>query len=272
MGQYNGLPGKTKQEPMTKSAAILVIGDEILSGRTQDTNTGHIARFLTALGIDLKEARVVGDEESEIVAALNALRGTYDFVFTTGGIGPTHDDITADAVARAFGVDIGYHPEAYALLEARYPPGEFNDMRKRMARIPHGAGLVANSVSGAPGFHIGNVYVMAGVPMVMRAMLEAIAPDLPRGPSVQSVTVEAAIPEGVIAPGLAQVQKAHGNVSIGSYPFYREGADKPFGAQLVVRGRDGAAVERAALALEALIHGLGAAPQRINPADSGQGK
>src|ERR1700748_903592 len=177
------------------TAAVLVIGDEILSGRTQGTNTNHIARFLTALGIDLKEVRVVGDVEEEIVAALNALRGTYDFVFTTGACGPPHDDIPADAVAKAFHVGIGYHPEAYALLEARYPPGEFNDMRKRMARVPHGASLVANSVSGAPGFHIGNVYVMAGVPMVMRAMLDAIAPELPRDVTVTSVTIEARIPE-----------------------------------------------------------------------------
>jgi molybdenum cofactor synthesis domain-containing protein len=257
---------------MTKSAAILVIGDEILSGRTQDTNTNTIARFLTSLGIDLKEARVVGDVEAEIVAALNALRARYDFVFTTGGIGPTHDDITADAVAKAFNVGIGYHPEAYALLEARYPPGEFNDMRKRMARIPDGAALVANSVSGAPGFQIGNVYVMAGVPMVMRAMLEAIAPQLPRGPQVVSVTVEAAIPEGAIAPSLAALQKDHKDVAIGSYPFYREGSAAPFGAQLVVRGRDGAAVERAALDLENLIRSLGAAPQRIKAADSGSVK
>jgi molybdenum cofactor synthesis domain-containing protein len=248
---------------LENSAAILVIGDEILSGRTQDTNTTYIAKFLTVLGIDLKEARVVGDVEEEIVAALNALRARYDLVFTTGGIGPTHDDITADAVARAFGVGIGYHPEAYALLEARYPPGEFNDMRKRMARIPHGAALVANPVSGAPGFQLGNVYVMAGVPMVMRAMLEAIAPALPRGLPVASVTVEAAIPEGAIAPGLAALQKDHKDVAIGSYPFYREGTAAPFGAQLVVRGRDGSAVERAALALESLIRSLGAAPQRI---------
>jgi molybdenum cofactor synthesis domain-containing protein len=249
-------------------AAVLVIGDEILSGRTQDTNTNYIARFLTALGIDLREARVVGDVEDEIVAGLNALRAKYDFVFTTGGIGPTHDDITADAVARAFDVDIGYHPEAYALLEARYPPGEFNEMRKRMARIPHGAALVANSVSGAPGFHIGNVYVMAGVPMVMRAMLEAIAPALPRGAPVTAVTVEAAIPEGAIAPGLAVLQKDHKDVAIGSYPYYREGSGAPFGAQLVVRGRDAAAVEAAALALEALVISLGAAPRRIKAADS----
>src|SRR6201996_4589197 len=250
--------------PDEKSAAMLVIGDEILSGRTQDTNTNYIARFLAALGIDLREVRVVGDVEEEIVAALNALRGRYDLVFTTGGIGPTHDDITADAVAKAFDVGIGYHPDAYALLEARYPPGEFNDMRKRMARVPHGASLVANSVSGAPGFHIGNVYVMAGVPMVMRAMLDAIAPNLPRDVAVTSVTIEARIPEGTVAPGLAQLQKSHPDVAIGSYPFYREGSAPPFGAQLVIRGRDTGAVERAAAALEAMLKELGAASQRVN--------
>ena len=250
------------------TAAMLVIGDEILSGRTQDTNTNTIARFLAALGIDLKEVRVVGDAEEDIVAALNALRPRYDLVFTTGGIGPTHDDITADAVAKAFGVGIGYHPDAYALLEARYPPGEFNDMRKRMARVPHGAALITNSVSGAPGFHIGNVYVLAGVPMVMRAMMEGLAPELPRGRTVQSVAIEADIAEGVIAPGLAQVQKAHTDVAIGSYPFYREGRPSPFGTQLVVRGRDCAAVESAAVAIEQMLRDLGAAPQRLKSADN----
>jgi molybdenum cofactor synthesis domain-containing protein len=252
----------------TWTAAVLAIGDEILSGRTQDTNTNQIARFLGALGIDLKETRVVGDVESEIVAGLNALRAVYDFVFTTGGIGPTHDDITADAVAKAFGVGIGYHPEVYAMLEARYPPGEFNDMRKRMARIPDGASLVANPVSAAPGFHIGNVYVLAGVPMVMRAMLEEIAPQLPHGATVKSITVEANVPEGTIAPGLAELQKAHPEVAIGSYPYYREGTPQPFGAQLVLRSRDADALERTALALEDILRKLGAAPQRINPADS----
>ena len=161
----------------TITAAVLVIGDEILSGRTQDTNTNYIARLLGTLGIDLKEARVVGDVEDEIVAALNALRTRYTYVFTTGGIGPTHDDITADAVAKAFGTGIDYHPEALALLAARYKPGEFNDMRKRMARVPLGAELVRNTASVAPGIHIGNVYVMAGVPMIMRAMMEDIAPS-----------------------------------------------------------------------------------------------
>ena len=244
----------------SKTAAILVIGDEILSGRTQDSNSHYIARFLAALGIDLKEIRVVPDVEDEIVAGLNGLRSRFDLVFTTGGIGPTHDDITADAVAKAFGVAIGYHPEAYALLEARYPPRQFNEMRKRMARIPHGAALIKNSVSTAPGFHIGNVYVMAGVPMVMRAMLETIEPGLPRGAVVVSVTVSADLPEGTIALGLAEIQKANPGVAIGSYPFY---SDKGPGAQLVTRGRDAAAVETAARAIEALVKQFGVEPVRV---------
>ena len=248
---------------MTSTAGVLVIGDEILSGRTQDTNTGHIARFLGVLGIELKEARTVPDDQSEIVAALNALREKYDFVFTTGGIGPTHDDITADAVAAAFGVGIGYHPKAYAALEARYPPGEFNEMRQRMARIPHGAELIENRVSTAPGFRLGNVFVMAGVPMVMRAMLEAVEPLLPRGAPVIAVTIEAAIPEGRVAPGLAAVAKEHREVSIGSYPFYREGTDNPYGAQLVVRGRDQQMLDAAVQAVENMLRELGTEPIRL---------
>lgn len=249
---------------MPKTAAVLVIGDEILSGRTQDTNSNTIARFLTAMGIDLKEVRVVGDVEAEIVVALNSLRERYDFVFTTGGIGPTHDDITADAVAKAFGLEIGYHPQAYALLEARYPPGEFTEARKRMARTPLGASLVVNAVSAAPGFHIGNVYVLAGVPKVMAAMLETVALELPRGQAMTSVTVEADMPEGKIAAGLAALQKDHPEVAIGSYPFYREGAANPFGAQLVIRGRDADAVARVVGALERMLGELGAATQRVN--------
>ncbi len=248
-------------QPQTpKTAAVLVIGDEILSGRTQDTNTAYIARFLGSLGIDLKEGRVVGDDQAEIVAALNALRARYDFVFTTGGIGPTHDDITADAIAAAFGVGIDFHPEAMRLLEARYAPGEFNDMRKRMARVPLGASLVRNSVSAAPGFHIGNVFVLAGVPMIMRAMLEAIEPLLPRGVVVHSATVSAEVPEGKVAGGLAAIQKDNPDVALGSYPFYR---DQGYGVQLVARGRDAAAVEKAAQAIEAMLRELGAAPVRL---------
>ena len=225
------------------TAAVLVIGDEILSGRTQDTNTSTIARFLAALGIDLKEARVVPDDESEIVAAINALRARYTYVFTTGGIGPTHDDITADAIASAFGVGIGYHPEALELLGARYKPGEFNDMRKRMARIPLGATLIRNSVSVAPGFRLDNVFTMAGVPMIMRAMLEEIAPLLSRGRIVHTVTITA-------------------DVSIGSYPSFN--AQGGFAVQLVVRGRDAAKVEAGAAAIESLLTEKGASFRRIS--------
>ncbi len=243
------------------TAAVLVIGDEILSGRTQDTNTNYIARFLAALGIDLREARVVPDVEEEIVAAVNALRARYDYVFTTGGIGPTHDDITADAIARAFGVGIDYHPEAMALLAARYSnPADFNEMRRRMARIPLGGELIRNSVSAAPGFRIGNVFVMAGVPMIMRAMLEDVAPRLKRGRVVTSVVIETRLPEGRIAAALAQIQSQHRGVAIGSYPFYREDG---FGVQLVVRGREEAAVAAAAAAIEQAIRSLGAAPMRV---------
>ena len=242
------------------TAAVLVIGDEILSGRTQDTNLGYIAKFLGTLGIDLCEARTVRDLEAEIVAAVNALRARYTYVFTTGGIGPTHDDITADSIAKAFGVGIDYHPEVLALLGARYKPGEFNEMRKRMARIPEGASLIANSVSGAPGFQLGNVFVMAGVPMIMRAMLEDVASRLARGTAVVSATVSARIAEGRIAGPLARIQSEHGRVAIGSYPFY--GDDGP-GVQLVVRGRDAADVEAATHAIETAIQAGGAAWSRI---------
>lgn len=248
---------------MAKSptAAVLIIGDEILSGRTQDANTSYIARFLGALGIDLREVRVVGDVEEEIVAALNALRSRYTYVFTTGGIGPTHDDITADAVAKAFGVGIDYHREAMAMLAARYKnPEDFNEMRRRMARIPHTATLVRNSASTAPGFQIGNVFVMAGVPMIMRAMLEDIEPRLERGVIVHSQTVEGRVAEGRIAAGLAAIQKNFPDLAIGSYPFFREDG---FGVQLVARGRDAEKVEAAAGAIEDLLRREGAEPERL---------
>jgi molybdenum cofactor synthesis domain-containing protein len=240
---------------------MVVIGDEILSGRTQDTNTNYLARFLGSLGIDLKEARVVPDVEAAIVAAVNAVRVKHDYVFTTGGIGPTHDDITADAIARAFAVSIDYHPEALDLIGARYKPGEFNDMRKRMARIPAGASLIYNSVSAAPGFQIENVFVMAGVPMIMRAMLEDVAPRLKRGAPVHTATVSAPVPEGRIAAALAAIQEAHKSVAVGSYPYYREDG---FGVQLVVRGRDAADVDAAAGEIEAALRAQGFDPIREN--------
>ena len=260
MEQLRAIKTLAMPDSTAKTAAILVIGDEILSGRTQDTNSNYIARFLGALGIDLAEIRVVRDIEDEIVAGLNALRARFDMVFTTGGIGPTHDDLTADAVAKAFGVGIGYHPEVFAALEARYPPGEFNEMRRRMARIPHGAGLIKNTVSTAPGFHIGNVYVMAGVPMVMRAMMESLEPSLPHGVPVKAITVSAQLPEGTVATGLMEIQNANKDVSVGSYPFY---SDQGPGTQLVTRGRDEQTVDKVARAIEELVKSFGVTPQRL---------
>src|SRR5882757_6326397 len=176
---------------MTPTAAAVVIGDEILSGRTQDTNTNYIATVLGTIGIDLREARVVPDVEDDIIAAINTLRARYTYVFTTGGIGPTHDDITADAVAKAFGVALPINPEAREMLESRWRQTgtEVNAARLRMARIPEGGSLIVNSVSAAPGFRIGNVHVMAGVPIIMKSMLEAIAPTLKGGKKVISMSV-----------------------------------------------------------------------------------
>jgi molybdenum cofactor synthesis domain-containing protein len=227
------------------TAAVLLIGDEVLSGRTKDKNLGFIADYLTALGIDLKEARVVADDETDIVNAVNTLRARYTYVFTTGGIGPTHDDITADAMAIAFGVGIGHNPEAVEILTNYFLSvnREPNEARMRMARIPHGASLIYNHVSKAPGFRIGNVYVMAGVPKVMNAMMDEIAPSLTRGIQVQSITVEFLGGEGDIAKPLKEIQERFNDVSIGSYPF-----ETPLGfaTNLVMRSRDPKNLESAA--------------------------
>ncbi len=231
-------------------AALLVIGDEILSGRTKDKNIGTIADFLTARGIDLKEVRVVADEEDDIVAALNALRARYDYVFTTGGIGPTHDDITADAVAKAFGVGIDYDPRAVAMLKERFADHELNEARMRMTRIPAGADLIANAVSKAPGFRIGNVHVMAGVPSIMQAMLEVIGPTLKSGAQVYSETILSNSKEGDFGSPLAAIAKEHPKTTIGSYPFFAE--DGP-NANIVIRSRDLEALKAARLAVEAML-------------------
>ncbi|MDO1559849.1 competence/damage-inducible protein A [Brevundimonas sp. 2R-24] len=238
------------------TAAVLIIGDEVLSGRTQDTNLNTIARFLAAMGIDLMEARTVGDRREQIIAALNALRGGHDYVFTTGGIGPTHDDITAECVAEAFGVALPEHPEALAILERRY--GEaFNAARRRMARIPEGGVLIANPVTDAPGFQIGNVFVMAGVPKIMTAMLEDVAPRLRSGAVVHSRTVRVAgVGEGAIADLLTAAAQARRDLSFGSYPF-GHGSVGEVGTNLVVRGRDEAALQEAATNLLAGLKALG---------------
>ncbi|MBN9459374.1 MAG: competence/damage-inducible protein A [Bosea sp.] len=245
---------QNSQPPVIVTAAILVIGDEILSGRTKDKNIGYIAEYLTNIGIELREVRVVPDVTDEIVAALNALRARYTYVFTTGGIGPTHDDITADSVAAAFGVPIDYDPRAVAMMRERFSAEDLNEARMRMTRIPAGAELIANSISKAPGFNIGNVYVMAGVPSIMQAMLDVVAPTLTTGAKILSETVQAGLREGDIGGPLAAVAKAHPGVSIGSYPFWSEtGPD----TNIVVRSRDAQQLQAAMADVKKMIRDHG---------------
>ena len=235
------------------TAGLLVIGDEILSGRTKDKNIGYTAEYLTAIGIDLKEVRIVADDEADIIAALDALRHRYDYVFTTGGIGPTHDDITADAVAKAFGVSIDYDPRAVELLRARMAQvgGVMNEARMRMARLPAGAELVLNKVSAAPGFWIGNVIVMAGVPQIMQVMLEYVTPKLRTGAKMLSQSVRADCREGDIGTELGAIAAAHAEVVIGSYPFMDE--QRGANTHVVVRSRDPQKLAAAVAAVEAML-------------------
>jgi molybdenum cofactor synthesis domain-containing protein len=237
------------------TAAVLVIGDEILSGRTRDANSHYIAHYLLEIGIETREIRVVPDVEEDIVAALNALRARYDYVFTTGGIGPTHDDITADAVAKALGVGISEDPRAIALLLERVRPEDLNAARRRMARIPDGAALIANPLSKAPGFWIGNVIVMAGVPAVMQAMLDDAAPKLVHGVKILSEVIDVSgFPEGAYAAQLAAIAEAFPQVSIGSYPSLRDGK---FHNQIILRGRDAGVLAAAAERTRVMLQGLG---------------
>jgi len=238
------------------TAALLVIGDEILSGRTKDKNIGYVAEYLTGLGIDLKEVRVVPDEEAEIVAALNALRARYTYVFTTGGIGPTHDDITADCVAKAFGVSLEYHPRAVEIMRARVAltGGVMNEARMRMTRVPVGGELVLNKISGAPGFRIGNVIVMAGIPSVMQAMLEYVTPQLKTGARMLSESVRADCREGDIGTELGAIAKMHPDVVIGSYPFMDE--KSAANTHVVIRSRDPQKLAAAKRAVEAMLIGV----------------
>lgn len=231
------------------TAAMLVIGDEILSGRTRDANMHHLATELTKVGIDLREVRVVSDDADAIVAAVQALSGAYDTVFTSGGIGPTHDDITADNVARAFGVHIDVREDARALLAAHYEARgwEMNAARLRMARIPDGATLIDNPVSVAPGFTIENVHVMAGVPAVFQAMVATVLPTLTGGQPLISQSLEIRRGEGDIAGPLAELAGRYPDLSIGSYPFQRDGA---FGANIVIRGSNEAQVSDAMTELQ----------------------
>lgn len=232
----------------TWTAALIVIGDEILSGRTEDRNISQVARWLNEQGIRLAEVRVVPDEEKAIVIAVNSLRTLYDYVFTTGGIGPTHDDITVDSIAAAFGVPVIVHPEARHVLEDYYRDrqGGLTEARLRMARAPAGAELIPNPSSGAPGVRMGNVYILAGVPNIAKAMLAALDGKLQGGRPMVSATIRANAAESDVAELLRRVQEEHPGVSIGSYPFYREGR---FGADFVVRSEDEELVDKCAKAL-----------------------
>tara|TARA_R110001606_G_C15359807_1_gene648392 strand:+ start:927 stop:1700 length:774 start_codon:yes stop_codon:yes gene_type:complete len=246
------------------TAAVLLIGDELLSGRTRDINLQQIATYLGPLGIPVVESRTVSDVQASIVKAVNDLRAEYTYVFTTGGIGPTHDDITADAIAAAFGVGIGEHPEVIAMLAERYAEmkTEFTPARRRMARVPHGASLVANPVSGAPGFQMENVFTLAGVPQVARAMLEDIGPRLRTGAVVHKVTIRGVgLREGDIAEPLGALAVEMPNVSFGSYPWFRSVGDN--GVHLVASTIHADLIDTIVERLEAIISATGVTPERL---------
>jgi molybdenum cofactor synthesis domain-containing protein len=240
------------------TAGLAVIGDEILSGRTQDKNINQVATWLNAQGIRLAEVRVVPDVEERIVEAINALRRTYDYCFTTGGIGPTHDDITVDAVAKALGVPVAIHPKARAILDRYYSDkGGLNEGRLRMARVPEGAELIPNQMSGAPGIRIGNLFLMAGVPHITAGMLDALTGTLEGGRPLVSVTVGAFAPESEVADLLRQAEKSAEGISVGSYPFFKEGR---VGSNFVVRSEDEAKAQAVAAALAKKLAEVGYEP------------
>jgi molybdenum cofactor synthesis domain-containing protein len=240
------------------TAALLVIGDEILSGRTQDKNVAQVATWLNRQGIRLTEVRIVADDQAQIAAAVNELRGAYDYLFTTGGIGPTHDDISVDSIAAALGVPVIVHPRARQILENYYATrGGLNDARLRMARVPEGADLIENRESGAPGVKIGNIYMMAGVPSIAARMLEALDGKLEGGKPVVSMTVGAFAPESEVADLLRATEEAHTGVAIGSYPFFKDGRS---GANFVMRSEDGELVERTAEDLQRRLAEAGIEP------------
>jgi molybdenum cofactor synthesis domain-containing protein len=241
----------------TVTACLIIIGNEVLSGRTQDANLRYLGENLNALGVRLAEARVIADDEQTIQRTVNECRAAYDYVFTTGGIGPTHDDITAASVAKAFGVALERNPEALALLGRHYKPEDINQARLKMAEIPLGATLLENPVSWAPGFQIGNVFVMAGVPSIMRGMFDGLKHRLVGGRPVQSRTLSAFIKEGDLAGPLAALQERHATVEMGSYPFVR---DDRLGVSIVLRSPDDGPLEAAAEEMRGIMRGLGQEP------------
>lgn len=244
------------------TACLLVIGNEILSGRTRDANIAHLGARLNDLGVRLREVRVIPDDEAVIVDTVRQVRSRFDYIFTTGGIGPTHDDITAEAVAKAVGLPLIENPQARAILENHYPPGELNEGRLRMARTPEGATLIENPVSAAPGFQIENVFVMAGIPAVMQAMFESLRHRLDGGRPLLSESLSVALPESVLSPGLGSLQERYADVEMGSYPFHRRGV---FGVTLVLRSVDPERLAAAMAELRDLIGTLGASPDDPRP-------
>jgi molybdenum cofactor synthesis domain-containing protein len=245
------------------TACLLVIGNEVLSGRTQDANIKFLAGRLGQLGIPLREVRVIPDVAATIINTVNEVRAGFDYVFTTGGIGPTHDDITSECIAAAFGVPWEPHPEAWTRMERSYRPGEFNAARQRMATMPRGATLIDNAMSVAPGFQIGNVYVMAGVPRVMQSMFEWLAPRLHGGTPITARAVHVfGLAEGIIAEGLGQIQARHPDIDIGSYPFYRPTGN---GVAIVAKGTDAAAADSVIAEVSKLIDGFGKTPIQGEP-------
>ncbi len=272
-GKGNGMDGKdgnggecregSEAAGRVVTAALVVIGNEVLAGRTRDANTAFLAARLDALGVRLMEVRIVRDAHAAIAGAVNALRAAHDYVFTTGGIGPTHDDITAEAVARAFGVDLYEHPEALARLARHYAAGDLTPARRRMARVPEGAALIDNPVSAAPGFRIANVFVLAGIPAIMQAMFESVRHLVAGGAPLLTRTVRTDLAEGRVAEGLAALQAAWPDVEIGSYPQMRAAASGGLGLRLVLRATDAARLGAATAALCALVAGLGGRAEEV---------
>ena len=254
----------TDAAPPNPTACLLVIGNEVLSGRTQDLNIRYLATRLGELGIPLREVRVIPDVAGTIVATVNAVRAMFDHVFTTGGIGPTHDDITSECISAAFGLPHEIHPVAFAKMAEGYAPGEFNAARQRMATMPRGASLIETAVSRAPGFSIGNVHVMAGVPRIMQAQFEALAPSLAGGLPVISRAVHAVgLLEGNVAAGLADIQARYPQLDLGSYPYYRP--DSKGGVAIVAKGTAAPAAEAAIREVTALMTELGVTPKQGEP-------
>ena len=239
------------------TACVVIIGNEILSGRTQDTNLNYIAKGLAERGVRLMEARVIPDIADTIVAAVNEMRAKHDYVFTTGGIGPTHDDITAECIARAFGVKLVLNDEIHQMMLKRYPPGGLNEARLRMAHTPEGATLVPNPIQGPPGFRMGNVIVMAGVPRIMQGMFDAVRHELNGGPPILSRTVNCPLPEGVVAKGLGEIQARYPELDIGSYPTFGRGTPE---TNLVLRGTNSAKLADAVGEIIELVRSLGGKP------------